>query len=43
MLREPHSLYKVGRASSLCKYKAFFDTEVKVLENNYPLGLNCLQ
>ena len=43
MLREPHSLYKAGRSDSLRKYKSFFDTEVKVLENNYPYGFNCLQ
>ena len=43
MLREPHSLYKVGRSESLRKFKPFFDTEVKVLENNYPHGFNCVQ
>ena len=43
MLREPQSLYKAGRSDSLRKYKPFFDTEVKVLENNYPHGFNCLQ
>jgi ATP-dependent DNA ligase len=43
MLREPHSLYKAGRSSSLRKFKTFFDTEVKVLENNYPQGFLCEQ
>ena len=43
MLREPESMYKGGRSSSLKKYKDFFDAEVKVLENNYPHGLKCLQ
>ena len=43
MLREAQSLYKPGRSKSLRKFKEFFDTEVKVLENNYPHGLNCLQ
>jgi ATP-dependent DNA ligase len=43
MLREPHSLYTGGRSPSLRKYKPFFDTEVKVLENAYPHGFNCQQ
>jgi DNA ligase-1 len=43
ILREPGSLYKAGRSESLKKFKPFFDTEVKVLENNYPHGLNCQQ
>jgi DNA ligase-1 len=43
MLREPQSLYKTGKSESLRKFKPFFDTEVKVLENNYPYGFNCLQ
>jgi ATP-dependent DNA ligase len=43
ILREPQSLYKAGRSSSLCKYKPFFDTEVKVLENNFPHGFTCKQ
>jgi DNA ligase-1 len=43
MLREPQSLYKGGRSESLRKYKPFFDTEVKVVENQYPHGLNCVQ
>jgi ATP-dependent DNA ligase len=41
MLREPQSLYKAGRYQSLRKFKPFFDTEVKVLENNYPHGFHC--
>jgi hypothetical protein len=43
MLREAQSYYKVGRSPSLRKYKAFFDTEVRVIENNYPHGFNCEQ
>ncbi len=38
MLREPNSVYEAGRSTNLKKYKPFFDTEVKVLENNYPHG-----
>jgi ATP-dependent DNA ligase len=43
MLREAASLYKGGRSTSMRKYKEFADTEVKVLENNYPHGFKCLQ
>jgi DNA ligase-1 len=43
VLREPNSVYKVGRSKSMRKYKEFFDTEVKVIENVYPHGLHCLQ
>ena len=43
MLRDPQSLYTVGRSPSLRKLKPFFDTEVKVVENNYPHGFNCEQ
>ena len=43
ILREPHSLYKGGRSSGFRKLKPFFDTEVLVLENNYPQGLVCKQ
>ena len=43
MLREPNSLYKLGRSGSLRKFKHFYDTEVKVIENNYPHGFNCQQ
>ena len=43
MLREPGSLYREGRATCLRKYKAYFDTEVKVLESNYPHGFACQQ
>jgi DNA ligase-1 len=43
MLREPQSLYKAGRSQSLRKFKPFLDTEVKVIENNYPHGFHCKQ
>ena len=43
MLREPGSFYKHGRSSSLRKYKPFADAEVKVIENNYPHGFQCIQ
>lgn len=43
MLRDPQSLYKSGRSESMRKFKPFYDTEVKVVENNYPHGFNCVQ
>ena len=43
MLREPGSLYKQGRSTSLRKFKPFFDTEVKVVKNQYPYGFQCEQ
>ena len=43
MLRDPNALYKAGRSESMRKYKPFYDTEVKVIENNYPHGFNCVQ
>ena len=43
MLRDPQSLYKSGRSEYMRKYKPFADTEVKVVENNYPHGFNCVQ
>ena len=43
MLRESQSLYKSGRSESMRKFKPFFDTEVKVIKNNYPHNLECLQ
>ena len=43
MLREAASLYKPGRSTSLRKYKPFFDTEVKVVEIQYPHGFMCEQ
>ena len=43
MLRDPQSLYKPGRSENMRKYKPFQDTEVKVVENNYPHGFNCEQ
>ena len=42
MLRDPQALYKSGRSSGVRKYKPFFDTEVKVVKNQYPLGLICV-
>ena len=43
MLRNPQSLYIAGRSENMKKYKAFFDTEVKVLKNHYPHGFDCVQ
>ena len=43
MLREPRSLYTAGRSSSLRRFKPFLDAEVKVVENQYPHGIICLQ
>ena len=42
MLRSPGSLYEKTRSSHLRKYKAYFDTEVKVIKIKYP-GYECLQ
>ena len=41
MLREAKSLYKGGRSDSLKKFKSYLDSEVKVIENNYPHGFVC--
>ena len=43
VLREPGSVYKAGRSTSLRKFKEYFDAEVKVLESNYPHGFVCEQ
>ena len=43
VLREPGSMYIAGRSNSLRKFKPFFDTEVKVVKNQYPHGLICEQ
>lgn len=43
VLREPGSMYKAGRSSSLRKYKPELDTEVTVVKNMYPHGLSCKQ
>ena len=43
ILREPGSLYIAGRSPHLRKYKPFLDTEVKVVQNQYPHGLKCEQ
>ena len=43
VLREPGSMYKSGRSTSLCKFKPFFDSEVKVIKNQYPHGFLCEQ
>ena len=43
MLREPGSLYESGRSNKMKKYKEFVDTEVKVIKNKYPYGLECEQ
>ena len=43
MLREPGSLYKSGRTSSMRKHKPFLDAEVRVIRNQYPHGLACEQ
>ena len=43
MLRDPQSLYKPGRSENMRKFKPFVDTEVKVVENYYPHGFNCVQ
>ena len=43
MMREPGSIYKGGRSSSLRKHKPFFDAEVRVIKSQYPHGLICEQ
>ena len=43
MLREPGSLYVNGRSAHLRRFKPFFDTEVKVIKNQYPHGFICEQ
>ena len=43
MLREPGSVYKVGRSTSLRRFKPFLDTEVRIKENQYPHGFICEQ
>ena len=43
MLREPGSLYEHGRSISMKKYKEYIDTEVRVVKNMYPNGLECQQ
>ena len=43
VLREPESLYEYGRSKSMRKYKEYQDTEVKVIKNMYPHGLECQQ
>ena len=43
MLREPQSLYEAGRSKSMRRYKEFKDTEVLVVKNMYPHGLECQQ
>ena len=41
MMREPESLYTPGRSKSLRRSKVLFDTEVKVVKNQYPHGFAC--
>ena len=41
MLREPKSLYTPGRSTSMRRNKPYFDTEVKVVKNQYPFGFTC--
>ena len=43
VLREPLSKYSYGRSNSMKKYKQFQDTEVRVIKNMYPHGLECQQ
>lgn len=42
MLRKPLSNYEIGRSDSLCKYKLYVDTEVKVIEKT-AFGIKCSQ
>ena len=43
MLRAPHSLYEYGRSNLLKRYKEYLDTEVRVVKNMLPHGLECQQ
>ena len=43
MLRKPSSLYEQGRSNSMKKYKEYLDTEVRVVKNMYPHGMECVQ
>ena len=43
ILREPGSMYKAGRSSSLRRYKPYLDSEVRVVRNQYPHGFLCEQ
>ncbi len=43
MLREPRSMYKQGRSTSLRRFKPFYETEVKVVKNQFPHGFTCEQ
>ena len=43
ILREPGSIYKCGRSTSLRKFKPYFDAEVRVLKTQYPYGFECEQ
>ena len=43
MLREPGSTYQAGRSKSMKRYKEFQDTEVRVIKNMSPHGLDCQQ
>ena len=43
MLRAPGSPYETGRSTSMRRYKEFQDTEVKIIKNMFPHGLECQQ
>ena len=43
MLREPNSMYESGRSNAMKRYKEYLDTEVKIIKNMYPHGLECQQ
>ena len=43
MLNEPNSFYEAKRSKNLRKFKPFFDTEVRVIKNQYPHGFACEQ
>ena len=43
MLRAPGSTYEHGRSPNMRKYKEYVDTEVRVITNKYPFGMECEQ
>ena len=43
MLREPGSVYKPGKSTSLRKYKPVATAQVQVVKSQYPYGFSCKQ
>ena len=43
ILRQPESLYEHGRSNAMKRYKEYQDTEVRIVKNMFPHGLECQQ